>query len=169
MMKVRYRSYFICHLLWLEKWEGWTKDSGNSEAFVIIEVTYWFAKSNGFSLKKQDPAIGAGRAEFWRTFLLPSFGLSQHSEGCPTLGAHQVPFHPLGLISKTNALLCELLLQFHMLPLRWTHPHAECFSFLSLEMTHFYKSGSCQFGADMVLHIVKDSDLPVRHSYTLDS
>lgn len=26
----------------------------------------------------------------------PSFSMSQHSEGCPTLGAHQVSFHPLG-------------------------------------------------------------------------
>lgn len=50
-----------------EEQEGWTKGPGISEAFVIIETTYWFTKFNGFALKQQTPAAGPGRAAIWRT------------------------------------------------------------------------------------------------------
>lgn len=65
-------------------------------------------------------AINTGRDEFGRTpalslentRTLAFIGLSQHSEGCPNLGAHQVSFHPLGLELRIDLKILSKLVMY---------------------------------------------------------
>lgn len=83
---------------------------------LVCKVRY-----GGFALKQQDCY------RHWESWVLekehtffrehkdffPSFGLSQHSEGCPTLGSHQVSFHPLGLQLRTDLQILSKLVMYN--------------------------------------------------------
>lgn len=73
---------------------------------LVYEVQWLFTETTGLPEALGELSFGEHKDFF------PSFGLSQHSEGCPTLGAHQVLFHPLGLELRTDLQVLSKLVMY---------------------------------------------------------
>lgn len=85
----------------------------NREDLLVCKVQWLFIETTGLPqhweswvLENTSNFFGEHKDSF------PSFGLSQNSEGCPTLGAHQVSFHPLGLELRTDLQVLSKLVMY---------------------------------------------------------
>lgn len=105
MVRSRYCSYFKCRLLWLgpRRARGLNQRSWNLRSVCHHRDHLLVHKVQWFCTETTDPRCGPWEGsdlEDTSKDLLPLFGLSQHSEGCPALGASFIPFIRPGVKHK---------------------------------------------------------------------